>query len=149
MRDKFTNSGWRKLIGIKRYSSGGHELKSPLYKILNPLGEGLKADRPVAKFADQLWGYFTHDPVLEAKLRLLQMIVNGESSPGSGVQPLRLEPALQLFQPAFDEFSRKDSDILGLFQNSQLSPEQKQEAFNEYREAFEKFRETLNVRFHA
>jgi hypothetical protein len=145
LRNKFTNSGWTNITDVKRYSSGGKEANNPLYKILNELGAELKAGRPVASLIDRLWGHLAHDPKLEAKLRLLQKIVSGETLRGSGESTFQLEGSIGAYQPSFDEFSKHDLDVFGLLRDGGKSPEQKQEAFNRYRDAFEKFREILFV----
>ena len=150
LRSKFTQGGWTNITDVKQYGSGGDEAENPLYEILNALGDAIKTGLPVSRLIEQLWKYLAHDPELEAKLKLLQMIVNGETRRADGEIPFKLDPIIQQeFQDAFDEFSRKDVDIFGLLQDPQVTRERKQQVFNEYKEAFESFRDALDVEYHT
>lgn len=149
LRNRFTQGGWTKITDVKQYGSGGDEAGNPLYEILNAMGAAIKAGHPVTQLVERLWQYLAHDPELEAKLKLLQMIVNGETHRASGEPPFKLDPIIEEFQSAFEEFSRKDVDIFGLLKDPQVTHERKQQVFNEYREAFEKFHGALDVEYHA
>jgi hypothetical protein len=103
---KFQSVGWNR-INIKQYGTGGSEQTEPLYGILNPLGVAIKsdpgsnqADQVTAQLIEKLWRFFSRDPVLEAKHKLLQMIVRGEIPNSVGEEIKDFQGAVDIFRAA-------------------------------------------------
>ena len=127
---KFKGAGWTN-INIKQYSTGGNEETEPVYQILNPLGAAIKpdqgtnqADQNTAARIEELWRFFSHNPVVEAKHKLLQMVIAGEI-------PTAVAKEIKEYQEAVNTFATetKGKDIIS----------------NEYKEAFTKLLNALGL----
>lgn len=140
LRSRFEQGGWTCVTDIKKYGSGGDESKNPLYLILNELGAEIKAGRPVSSQAGRLWEYLAHDPELEAKLRLLRLVVTGGTRKQAGQPKFTLEEIIQTYQAEFDQFAEHDVDVFSVLNDAG--------AFNDYRDAIEKLRDSLDINYH-
>lgn len=78
IRLTFKRDGWND-IAVKGYGTEGDEASQPIYQILNRLGEAIRADQEneQPQLIERLWRFISHDPILEAKLLLLQAILRG------------------------------------------------------------------------
>lgn len=148
LQTRFADGGWKHISRIEKYGSADERFR-PLYEILDNLGGELRAERNVSHLVERLWNHLAHDALLEAKLRLLQSVVNGETRTKADGTAYQLDPILEEFQAAFDDMSCKDVDIFGVLQESGLTAGEKQQRFDEYREAFERFRDSLDIYQHV
>ena len=122
---------WGQLI-IKKYSSGGNELSSPIYlQNLLPLGNALKAnprnDEDIKQKVKTLFEFFFTDPVYQAKNTLLEKCYDPENLP-------ELDPLLSDYADAYRSFKE-------MIQGENLYG-----ADRIYINALEKLRDDLNLK---
>lgn len=128
------SEGWLNAKSIS-YSSGGNEENNPLYRdILIPLGSAIKKkdNAETSKLIEKLWFYFAFDPILEAKLELLQNILNGDLAKPLDVR-ITTDKTLNDIQKKYDDFRKIDQV-------------KNYEVFSiEYQNAFAELRDSLNL----
>ena len=116
-------TGWQ----IRQYSTTDLNYETEIVPALKEVAKDSNGIETINKL-------FSYDPVLEAKLELLQTIAIGATRLTAD-NYFELDKKIENFQGAFDEFSRVDQNFFVA----------SMEGFSQYKEAYDKFYDALEI----
>lgn len=115
---------------ITQYSGKDENYESEI----KPLFQQVIKDRSKV---EEIYNFFSVDPILEAKLELFQKIANGETMRKESEENFKLDDKIKDFQVNFDKYIGKGKDFFSVIED--------EKAFDDYKQTYDDFYETLRL----